>query len=227
VFFRGYYQKMRKTIVSPSILAADFADFGGAVAQIDNSGAGWIHMDIMDGCFVPNITFGPQLVQAIRKRTRAFLDVHLMIAEPGRFVERFAEAGADGITFHLEAEVHSHRLLALIRSLGKKAGISIVPSTPVSLLEEVLPFVDLALVMTVNPGFGGQKLISGCLEKVRKLAEIRKNQGLDFLISVDGGIDGDTAQAARNAGSDVLVMGTGFFEHSDKAGLVKKLQEPG
>jgi len=215
---------MNKTIVSPSILAADFADFGGAIAQIDKSGARWAHMDIMDGCFVPNLSFGPQLVQALRKKTESFFDVHLMIVEPGRYIQSFADAGADGITFHLEAEVHTHRLLTQIRSMGKKAGISIVPSTPVCMLEEALPFADIVLVMTVNPGFGGQELIPECLEKVRKLSLIRKERGLDFLISVDGGINEDTARAARAAGSDVLVMGSGFFASSDKAGMVQRLE---
>ena len=215
---------MSKTIVSPSILAADFADFGGAIAQIDKSGARWAHMDIMDGRFVPNLTFGPQLVGALRKRTGAFLDVHLMIVEPGCYAQSFADAGADGITFHLEAEVHAHSLLAHIRGMGKKAGISVVPSTPVSMLEEVLPFADIVLVMTVNPGFGGQKLIPECLEKVRKLSLMRKERGLDFLISVDGGINEETARAARAAGSDVLVMGSCFFASPDKAGLVQRLQ---
>jgi len=216
--------KMNKTIVSPSILSADFTDFGKAAAEIDSSLAGRLHMDVMDGSFVPNLTFGAPLVRALKKKTSAFLDVHLMIVQPSRFIREFYEAGADGITFHYEAETHSQKFLTEIRDFGLKAGIAIVPSTPVSVLEEVLPFIDLALIMTVNPGFGGQKLIPRCLDKVKKLAKIRETSGLNFRISVDGGINEETAKIAVEAGADTLVIGSAFFKSDDKRALVSRLQ---
>lgn len=217
---------MREPLIAPSVLSADFADIDSALRLIEQSGADWIHLDVMDGHFVPPITFGAKMVQDIRKRTRLPLDAHLMVEAPERQVEDFAEAGADFITFHPEACVHAHRCIQMIRNRGCKPGISIVPSTPVSVIEELLPFVELILVMTVNPGYGGQDLLPFCLEKVKKLRRIRSELKADFLISVDGGIGPSTASQAAQARPDVLVMGSAFFSSPDPATLVEQMRAP-
>jgi ribulose-phosphate 3-epimerase len=215
--------KMQKLIVAPSILSANFSEMGAAVRGIEAAGAGWVHVDVMDGRFVPAITLGPKMVSDLRPFTKIPFDVHLMIVEPEKHIAAFAEAGADYITFHLEAAVHAHAVAQTIHAVGKKCGVSIVPSTPVSLLDAMLPFVDLILIMTVNPGASGQKPITECFEKVKTLARLRKERGLAYLISVDGGINTETAPLAREAGSDIIVTGSAFFTAKDKAGFVRGL----
>jgi ribulose-phosphate 3-epimerase len=214
---------MRNPIIAPSLLSADFSNMAEAVRLIGSSGAEWVHLDVMDGVFVPNLTFGPKLAADLRPHSAQIFDVHLMVADPIKLIDDFVRAGADYITVHIEAAVHSHRIIQMIHEKGKKAGISLIPSTPVSSIECVLPFVDLVLVMTVNPGFGGQPLIPECFRKVRELVRLREAAG-DFLISVDGGINEATAEAAREAGADVLVTGSAFFNAPDKGALVARLK---
>jgi len=202
---------MAGPLISPSILSADFAKLGDEVRAIDEAGADWIHVDVMDGHFVPNITIGPGVVKALRPHTRKPFDVHLMISPVDPFLDAFADAGADIITVHPEAGPHLHRTVQRIKALGKKAGVSLNPATPADSLDYVLEEIDLVLVMTVNPGFGGQKFIPSQLRKIEAIANRISKENLDVHLEVDGGIDADTALQAVSAGANVLVAGTAAF----------------
>lgn len=199
------------TLISPSILSADFARLGEEVRAIDAAGADWIHVDVMDGHFVPNITIGPGVVKALRPHSAKPFDVHLMISPVDSFLDAFAEAGADIITVHPEAGPHLHRTLQRIRGLGKKAGVSLNPATPAKMLDYVLEEIDLVLVMSVNPGFGGQKFIPSQLRKIEAIANRVAKQGLEVEVEVDGGVDPAVARQCVDAGATVLVAGTAAF----------------
>lgn len=212
-------------LVSPSLLAADFLNLGRDVTLINRSMADWIHLDIMDGVFVPNISFGLPVVEHVKKIAEKPLDVHLMIIDPDRYLSRFHEAGANILTVQYEACTHLHRTVTEIKRLGMRAGVAINPHTPVSLLTNILPFADMILIMTVNPGFGGQSFIHDCYNKIRELRRIIDENGFNVLIEVDGGIDTTNAASLVEAGVNVMVAGNAVFSSPDPAETILRLKE--
>jgi ribulose-phosphate 3-epimerase len=210
--------------IAPSILSADFAKLGEEIKDVENGGADYIHVDVMDGHFVPNITIGPLIVDAIRPITTLPLDVHLMIENPDQYIPAFAEAGADYLTVHVEACSHLHRTIQLIKSHGVKAGVVLNPATPVDTIKHIIDDIDLVLLMTVNPGFGGQKFIPSVLAKIGEVAQMVRERNLDVEIEVDGGVNEETARLCVEAGANVLVAGSAIYNQSDRKAAIEKIR---
>lgn len=203
--------KKNSRFLSPSLLSADFSDLTSEFKFIEEKGSSFVHVDVMDGHFVPQVSYGQPVISSIRKCTKLPFDVHLMIERPENSIASYIESGADFVTFHIEATCHADRCVQLVHDAGKKAGIALCPATPLSAVEELLPFVDIVLVMSVNPGWGGQKLIPYTIEKIRKLADIQREKNFKYLISVDGGINQETLEDVLEAGTDIVVSGSSFF----------------
>ena len=207
-------------MIAPSILSADFSRLGEEIAAVEAAGADWIHIDVMDGRFVPNITIGPGLIASLRKTTHLPFDVHLMIENPERYIDAFAESGADVITVHAEATVHLHRTIAMIRERGLRAGVSLNPATPLVQIEPILPDLNLLLIMTVNPGFGGQKFIKGSLSRIRQTKEMIRAVAPEVLLEVDGGVTLKNIRSISDAGADILVAGSAIFGSGDYPAII-------